>query len=256
MQFESIVIRVFDADFMLFDLLFTALWTAILVKRGYVKALAFGFLGILLNFCIDYGIWYNVMRIRTIEGLPSGISPLVFFIYFSITYGMVQYSYVQVMFSIREKETKGEANRRLRWSLLLFGGWLFVAFLSKAIPLNDSEITVARAMNEQRFIEVFVVGAEYAILSILAYQKKFDLNARRIAYIFFVGFFVHFSMEFTLLIPGIRRSSTFDLVFNSILEFNMGAPLLYLMLQIMPPWFRRGRKEINMIIEPEEIVRS
>jgi hypothetical protein len=250
-----VVIRVFDADFMLLDLLFTAFWIAILYRQGYIKALIFGCLGIILNFTIDFGIWYNIMGIRTVEGLPAGVSPLAFFIYFSITYGMVQYSYVQVMFTIRGTDSRNEGKRRLKWSLLLFGGWLLIAYLSKIIHLDNTEVTVARAMNEQRFIEVFVVIVEYLVLAILAHQKKYDLNMKRIGYIFFVGFFVHFSMEFTLLLPGIRRSSIFDLVFNSILEFNMGAPLLYLMLWILPPWFRRLR-EGEEPAKQQEVVKS
>jgi hypothetical protein len=239
MQFESIVIRIFDVDFMFFDLAFTIVWIAILYRRGYIKPLLFGFFGIIVNFIIDYGVWYSLMGIRTVEGLPIWMSPLSFFLYFSITYGMVQYSYVQVMFSFRGESEDKEKWRRYRWSGLLFGGWLIIGIISIALPLMDSEIAVIRYMNEQRFIEVIVVIAEYALLAYLASKKKHDLNLRRIAYIFSVGFFVHFSMEFTLLLSGIRRSGVFDLIFNSLLEFNMGAPLLYLMLVGLVPIIER-----------------
>ncbi|MFW9768334.1 MAG: hypothetical protein ACFFF9_05725 [Candidatus Thorarchaeota archaeon] len=229
------MIRVFDVDFMFLDLAFTIFWIALLYRRGYIKPLLFGVLGIILNFIIDYGIWYSVMGIRTLEGLPIWMSPLSFFVYFSITYGMVQYSYVQVMFSFQSTDENSERWRRYRWSALLFGGWLVIGFISFFWSFMDSEVTVIRYMNEQRFIEVAVVIAMYALLAYLASRKKFDLNLRRIAYIFSVGFFVHFSMEFTLLLSGIRKSGVFDLVFNSFLEFNMGTPLLYLMLVGLVP---------------------
>ncbi len=188
-----------------------------------------------MNFIVDFGIWYSYLRIRTVESLPTIISPLLFFIYFSITYGMVQYSYAQVMFSTQLGYPENERKERLSWSLLLFLGWLFVGFISVLIPINDSKVTVTRIMTNQRIIEIGVVICEYGLLAILAYLKRFDLDRKKIAYIFFVGVFVHFTMEFTLLLQGIRGSSVFDLVFNSLLEFNMGTPLLYLMLIAVGP---------------------
>ncbi len=235
MQFESIVIRVFDADFMLFDFAFTLVWIMILYKKRYIKPLLFGFMGIIINFIVDYGLWYNVMGIRTIEGLPTWMSPLSFFIYFSITYGMMQYSYVQVMFTKKSNDPEIIKKERIKMALLFFFGWLIIAYLSVFIPLDDTLVTVTRVMTNQRAIEIFVVIIEFTLLAFLAYKKKFGINWRVIIYIFIVGFFVHFSMEFTLFLPGIRQSSVFDLVFNSLFEFNMGAPLLYLMLNVLIP---------------------
>ena len=241
MQFESIVIRVFDADFMLFDFAFTLVWIIILYRKGYIKPLLFGLMGIAINFCVDFGIWYSIMGIRTLDGLPVWMSPFAFFVYFSITYGMMQYSYVQVMFTKNPDNPKQMKKERIQLSALFFFGWLFIAYLSIFIPLDDAKVTVARIMTNQRIIEVFVVIAEYCFLAFLAYKKKFGVNWRVIGYIFFVGFFVHFSMEFTLFLPGIRQSSVFDLVFNSLLEFNMGAPLLYLMLNVLVPKIEQRR---------------
>jgi len=235
MQFESIVTRTSDVDFMLFDLVFTAIWIIMLWKRGYIKPLLFGLLGIVINFIVDFGIWYNYLGIRTVEGLPPQISPILFFFYFSITYGMVQYSYVQVMFSTQPGHPENERRERIHWSLFLFVGWLLVGFISVLVPIDDTKITVTRIMTNQRIFEVYAVAGEYGFLAILAYSKRFGLDWRKIAYIFLVGVFVHFSMEFTLLLPGIRKSGLFDLIFNSLFEFNMGAPLLYLMLVALGP---------------------
>jgi hypothetical protein len=200
-----------------------------------------GLFGILVNFIIDYGYWYSVLGIRTVEGLPDWISPLGFFVYFSITYGMIQYSYVQVMFTRKPDWPDIERRDRIEWSLFLFGGWLRIGVLSSIIPLCDLDVTVTRVMTEQRLVEVFAVIGEYALLAFLAYQKKYELNTHRIAYIFLVGVFVHFSMEFTLVLVGIRGSSLFDLVFNSIFEFNVGTPILYLMMYALIPYLQKLR---------------
>ncbi|MFW9960536.1 MAG: hypothetical protein ACFFDV_05930 [Candidatus Thorarchaeota archaeon] len=241
--------RTFDADFMLFDLAFTIIWIIILWRRGYVKPLLFGLLGILINFIIDFGVWYSYLGIRTVDGLPNLISPLSFFVYFSITYGMIQYSYVQVMFARKPQDPYQEKKDRVEWSLFLFVGWLLIGFLSNVTPINDLDVTVTRVMTNQRIFEVYAVIAEYSLLAILAYMKKFELTPRRILYIFSVGLFVHFSMEFTLLLSGIRGSSLFDLLFNSIFEFNMGAPILYLMLFALVPFIEKRRTPLAAYVE-------
>ncbi|MGD9395536.1 MAG: hypothetical protein PVJ05_03820 [Candidatus Thorarchaeota archaeon] len=238
MQFESVVIRIFDFDFMLFDLVFTALWIFFLYRKGYIKPLIFGLFGIMVNMIVDYGIWYNLQGIRTVENLPFWMSPFAFFVYFSITYGMIEYSYVQVMFSI---DTKKENSKQemLRWSLFLLGGWLLFGLLSFVIPISDAEITVQRVMTEQRIFQIYAIIAEYVLLAILAYMGKFDLSWKKILYIFSVGFFVHFSMELTLLLSGIRVLDLFNLIFNSVIEFNTGAPILYLLLFAVAPFIER-----------------
>ncbi len=246
MQFESVVIRVFDIDFMLFDLLFTAIWIIVLYKKGYIKPLLFGFFGIAINMFVDFGVWFSVQGIRTVENLPLWMSPFTFFIYFSITYGMIEYSYVQVMFSI-DSEKENALQEMLRWSVFLFGGWLLFGLLSFFIPINDSEITVQRVMTGQRIFQIYGIIAEYVLLGILAHSGKFGLTWRKILYIFAVGFFVHFSMETTLLLAGIRVLDLSNLIFNSIIEFNTGAPILYLMLFAVTPFIEKkiGRGEIS-----------
>jgi len=234
MQFESVVIRIFDIDFMLFDLIFTAIWIFFLYRKGYIRPLIFGLFGIMINMIVDYGIWYSLQGIRTVENLPFWMSPFAFFVYFSITYGMIEYSYVQVMFSI---DTAKENSKKdmLRWSFFLFGGWLLFGVLSFILPISDAEITVQRVMTGQRIYQVYGIIGEYGLLALLAYMGKYNLSWRRILYIFSVGFFVHFSMELTLLLSGIRVLDLFNLIFNSLIEFNTGAPILYLLLYAVAP---------------------
>jgi hypothetical protein len=246
MQFESVVIRIFDVDFMLFDLLFTAIWIIVLYKKGYIKPLIFGFFGIMINMLIDYGIWYSVQGIRTVEGLPLWMSPFAFFVYFSITYGMIEYSFVQVMFSI-DIQKENAMQEMLRWSLFLFGGWLLFGLLSFAIPISDAEVTVQRVMTGQRIYQVYGIIAEYVLLGIFAYMGKYGLSWKKILYIFSVGFFVHFSMELTLLLSGIRVLDFFNLIFNSVIEFNTGAPILYLLLFAVVPFIERKIGRVNSV---------
>jgi hypothetical protein len=128
-------------------------------------------------------------------------------------------------------------------------GWLLIGALSNVLPIYDLNVTVTRVMTEQRITQVFAVIGEYALLGLLAYRRKYELDAKRILYIFLVGVFVHFSMEFTLVLTGIRGSSLFDLVFNSMFEFNVGTPILYLMMLALVPYIttRKTQKKPNAI---------
>jgi hypothetical protein len=137
MQFESIVIRTFNVDFIFLDLVFAALWIALLYRKRFIVPLLFGLFGILVNFTIDYGYWYSILGIHTVEGLPVWMSPLGFFVYFSITYGMIQYSYVKVMFTRKPDNQAIERRDRIESSVFLFVGWLLIGILSSILPIYD-----------------------------------------------------------------------------------------------------------------------
>lgn len=215
MDFIYDVIRVFGADYIIFDLIFLAIFLFLLVKfNKKIPLLAFFVGGLGINFLIDWGIWLHT-GIREII-LPAdfflGVMP--FFLWFSLSYG-VEYAYVFLMF---EKKSN-----KLGWTALVFGGWLLVAFLSQLIPINDALITTNRHMLDLRLLRVFIVLFGYGLLFLLKY------NWKKIGYLFLVGFAVHFMMEFILLISGIRPGSFLVLLENSIVEFNMGVPFFYLL---------------------------
>ena len=67
-----------------------------------------------------------------------------------------------------------------------------------------------------------------------------SLTFRRMLYLFTIGVLVHFGMEITLLASGIRPAKNYVdvLLFNSLLEFNMGIPILYVLWTAI-----RSRKE-------------
>lgn len=237
MQFESVVPRLFGADFMLFDLIFMAIWIVLLVRGKHFRPLAIGLFGFVVYFIADYGFWYTLAGTRVFYELPSFLTPLTFLLYFSVTYGIIQFSYVALMFSDRQDLYFGDDRDKLLWSTVLLGGWILFGAISQLLPLNDAPIHIARIMTEQRIGQVVMVLAEYLFLVILAYLGKFELTWKKILYIAAVGIFVHFSMEFSLLILGIRNVDLFNLAFNSLLEFNTGAPILYLLVVGLKQYF-------------------
>jgi hypothetical protein len=88
-------------------------------------------------------------------------------------------------------------------------------------------------MSHARIIQVAMVVGGYLLLLLLKYawQPMKSLTIPRIIYLFCVGILVHFGMEITLLASGIRPAGDYVhvLLFNSLLEFNMGIPILYIL---------------------------
>jgi len=208
------VIRNFGIDYIFFDLIFLAIFLFLLIKYRKTIPLMVFFVGsLIINLLIDWGIWLHT-GIREVA-LPFNFtgSIFLFFLWFSISYG-VEYAYVFIMF---EKKSN-----KLAWTLFVFLGWLLVAFLSQFFSINDAPIMTLRHMTNLKFLMVAIVILGYGLLFLLKYKPK------KIAYLFFVGFIIHFMMEFTLLVSGIRPSSIFILIENSLIEFNMGIPFFYI----------------------------
>ncbi len=222
---QILVERFFHIDFILMDLLFCILWITLLLRRGYRVEFFIGLLGIIINFIADYVIWFTIQGVRTLDG---PINPLLFFIYFSITYGMIEYSFVAIMFRVRENR------ERLFWTAILYLGWFLSGVASQVVSINDIVIHVTREMSLYRLPQILMIVGGYAALDILrrTWTPMRDIKPTYFIYLFFVGILVHFGMEFTLLMAGIRPSPLVnglsEFLFNSFLEFNAGVPYLFM----------------------------
>ena len=214
------VIRTFQADYILFDLIFLAIFIFLLIKyKKKIPLIAFFVGGLGINFVIDWGFWLHSGTREVV--LPTFLNTIIFFLWFSLSYG-VEYAYVFLMF---EKKSN-----KLAWTFLVFGAWILIGLLSWLIPINDSTISLVRHMSNLRFLRLAVVLIGYSLLFAFRYDWK------KIIYLFFIGFLVHFMMEFSLLLTGIRPGSLLILLENSLIEFNMGVPFFYL---IYDKWLKK-----------------
>lgn len=231
---ESYVARTFDMDFVYLDIAFCAIWVLVLVWRKQTVPLWFGLFGALVVFLVDDVLWLRVQHTRFLD-VPMNRD--LFLVYFSFTYGMIEFSYVTVMFGVRSARTG------LLWTLLLYGGWMAAALISQNAGLDDRTIDIGRDMSEGRIVQAAFVAGGYLLLLVLKYTwgPMKSLSFRRIGCLFLVGVTVHFGMEVTLLASGIRPARDYVevLVFNSLLEFNMGVPILFIMWTALR--HRRGR---------------
>ncbi|MFX0027957.1 MAG: hypothetical protein ACFE8B_02010 [Candidatus Hermodarchaeota archaeon] len=222
LQITEDVIRVFDLDYLIFDLILFLLYIFVLVKQR--KILPF-FVGVLcggLFLIIDGIIWWNT-GVREI--IPANMKIAVDFM-MDFTYGLLAFSWVMIMF---EKKNKKEI---ILWTMLLYGGWFMIASLSQILPLNDVEIITIRHMRHLRIVEISTVVCGYLLLVFLKY------NYKTIIYIFWVGTMLSFMMESYLLFTGIRPSGFDLLLYDSLILTNQGIPYLFVIFDKILPKLR------------------
>lgn len=236
LQVNQDVIRVFDLDYIIFDLILLFLFITVLIIKKKQVPLIVGFLCGIMFLIIDGIIWWNT-GVREIY--PANLKVAVDFM-MDFSYGVLAFSWVMIMFE------KNNLKEIIFWTIFLYGGWFMIATLSQILPLNDLEITTIRHMKHLRIVEISVVILGYLLLMFLRY------NYKTILYIFWVGTMLSFMMESYLLFTGIRTSGWELLLYDSLILTNQGIPYLYVFFDKILPKLKKlisNRKKIK-----EEIV--
>lgn len=207
-------------DYIYFDLVWLGVLVGLLIwKKQWLVLAAFFVGGLGINLAFDYGWWLHsgireIVLPQGLWGMGSGAAVLVFFLWFSLSYG-VEYAFVFWMFK--------KPKRFWFWVIGLPLVWLVVALLSQYVTLDERSVETIRHMGNLRVWRVLLVLVGYGVL----FFKR--VPGKELLYIFFLGFWVHFSMEGVLYLVGIRPGSLPVLVENSLVEFNMGMPWFYLL---------------------------
>jgi len=210
--------RIFDEDFIIFDLIFCGIWIVLLFVSQQIIPFLFGLFGFIVNFIVDYCIWYKIFKTRSVViPNPSVSKIVVFFLYFGFTYGMIEFSFAITMILNSFIDSWW-------WIILLNVGWILSGFLSRKLKIADEKIIVSRKMGNGRY---YFTIAEYGILLSFCFVNLFDLDFIKVVYLFFVGFITHFSFEMGLYVNKTRTTDLKTILLNSIFEFNVGIPILY-----------------------------
>ena len=210
---EIIPSRTFNYLYIYLDIAFLIILAIILLFNKRYLALIFGLCGALLYFAVDYGIFYGALGTRTV----TGASTFWLLLWLSTSYGFTNFAWIWLWLD-RDKRT-------LEWSLLIVMGWLATALLSQNFA-GSATVEISRGTTSYHGVMALIMFVTYAYLFVDNIRNK--EKKHNILWILAIGIIVQFAWEAVLLITGIRNLGAMPLIVNSLLETNMGLPLIYL----------------------------
>jgi len=213
---ELFAARTFNTLYIALDIIWLVVFSVVLLRLKRHLALVVGLLAGALYFVVDYGIFYLAMGTRVVEGAD----PFWFLLWLSFSYGITNFAWIWLVL-----DRDGHA---LEWSLLPIIGWIGVAFVSQSFGGGFAEVSCRRGTLATHAVMAIILVTGYTILimrNVSAKDKGWehvDL-ARLIA----LGIGVQLAWEGVLLLTNIRPAGVGPLIVNSLVETNMGMPLIY-----------------------------
>jgi hypothetical protein len=218
------VARTFSSFYIILDIVWLLVFAGLLLYFKRRMAVIVGLLAGMVYFLVDYGIFYQLLGTRQVEGAD----PLWFLLWLSTSYGFTNFAWIWLLF-----DRDGHA---VEWSLLPILGWVTIGQLSQNFGTGFAVITISRGTGSYHGIMALIlcVGYVSVILKNLKGKERIDI-LRMIV----MGIGVQFAWEASLLISGIRPTLWQPIVVNSLIETNLGIPYAYFIHQ----YFTRYRKE-------------
>jgi hypothetical protein len=237
---EVIASRDFNQLFIYLDLLFLVGLAAILFYTKRYMTIIFGLLGGVIYFLVDYGVFYRILGTRVI----SGARPFTFLLWLSMSYGFTNFAWIWLFFN--------KDKRFFEWSVLIPAGWLAVALLSQNFGSGFAEISISRGTSSYHGFMALILFAGYALL-IFMNLKNEGLTGKRvdIKKLLLMGIAVQFSWESILLITGIRAAGILPLIVNSLIETNLGMPIIYFIHKAVTKFYSEDLRVIRTIKSAE-----
>ena len=218
---EIIAERAFSPLYIALDSIFLVLLCALLLFKKKYLTLLFGLCGGILYFLVDYGIFHLWLHTRTI----SGGSLFWVLLWMSMSYGITNFVLIWVWLN-KDKHAR-------EWTFLVLLWWFVCPLFASAFGSGET-IHIQRTTGAYHAYMAMILFASY--LGMIIYnlfnekEKRFPL-----LWLLAIGVGVQFGWEFSLLLGGIRSAGITDftqklhvLTVNSLLETNLGIPLIYL----------------------------
>ncbi|MHA1718675.1 MAG: hypothetical protein ACTSWX_11835 [Promethearchaeota archaeon] len=273
MDFKGLteVMRQFQFDYIYVDAFFLFIWLIIILKNKKTSALFAGFILAILVYFIDAVIWWNAPAGANFPGrnvreywiggntVLHGWNSLTLMKFaadfmMTISYALFAFTWLWIMF---ESWFSKKFHDMFLYSSLLFGSWLLIPFISLLIPLNDTMVISLRHMESQFITQIVVVLIGYLLMILLYCTKLFhSFDPKVIFYIFGVGCFQAFAMEFPLWISNIRPSGVDLLIYEVLILTNQGAPYLYIVWDKILPALKLRKDQWKNYFLNWKIVKS
>jgi len=209
---DFVVQRTFNSLYIILDIFWLLLIVAILLLFKKRIALIVGLLAGILYFIVDYGIFYQLLGTRQVEGAD----PFWFLLWLSMSYGFTNFTWIWLLL-----DRDGHA---VEWSLLPIIGWITVGQLSQNFGIGFPQISISRGIGSYHGVMALILCIGYLIVIFNNLRGKDKVN---ILWLMAIGIGVQFAWEASLLINGIRPALWQPIIINSLIETNLGIPFTY-----------------------------
>lgn len=222
---EIIARREFSPLYILIDIAFLIFFAILLLYRKKYMTVFVGFLMGIIYMIVDYGIFHLLFGSRSIS---EGHSLFAVLLWMSMSYGFTNFAWIWLWIS-RDKHL-------FEWSTMILMWWFAAPQICKTFaPDGVPNIVIQRTTGSYHGYMALILIVGYILLIVYnLWQKEKDKRVN-LPWLLAIGILVQFGWEAGLLIGGIR-SAGFEtisdkispLVVNSLLETNLGMPIIYL----------------------------
>lgn len=217
---DIIARRTMNYAYPIIDAIFIVAFCAILFWSKRRRALAWGLFGGLLYFFVDYGIFHLLTESRSIENADM----FWVLLWMSMSYGITNFVWIWLWFD-KDENFWGFSTLIILW-------WIVCPMISEMF-VNAPIFTIQRTTGAYHGAMGLILILSYA--GVVIYNLMSEKSKRvNILWMLAIGVAVQLAWESSLLISGIRSDgmTVFEsirvLVVNSLVETNLGIPLMYL----------------------------
>lgn len=213
--------RNLNLTYIILDTIFLIIFIGLLIYKKRYQTVIWSFIGGILYFVVDYGLFHLVGQTRTItfNGESSETITALVLLWMSMSYGITNFAFIWLCLR-KDKYLK-------EWLLMIIGWWLVAPTLS---AMNESyPIMTSRTTGSYHYIMGVILVIGY--ISLIIYNLVSKKKMINLLWLNLIGISVQLGWELSLLINGIRpmnSDSIMTLIINSLIETNLGMPYIYL----------------------------
>ena len=219
---DHLVQRSVDSSIIVFDSIAVLVWILCLLYHKHRRALYFCIIGYTVYYFVDAIVWMQFMNVRWIH---SPYNPYLVQLWLQLGPGIIHPSFVILMFESTFGPERTSIKREF-WVILFILVQFTPCLLQQSFKFG-SVIEVGRSMQSQRWLFVLLAGIGYMVLI----QQQ--VSRKNLWLIFMICFGVEGCFELSLFISDIRIASLKTMIVDSIIEFNVGAGLIFYIWKLM-----------------------
>ena len=214
--------RQFAPAYIWLDIAFLVVFATLLLLNKKYMTVAVGLTAGVLYMIVDYGIFHLLTHSRSIY---NGYSLFWVLLWMSMSYGFTNFAWIWLWI---QKDKK-----LVIWSIMILLWWFVAPFLARLFSGSALPVIIERTTGKYHGAMLAVLIAGYAAIIIYNLIQKNSTKRVNILWLLAIGILVQFGWESALLAGGIRSAGLegidklLPLIVNSLLETNLGMPLIY-----------------------------